>query len=184
MTTTPFRLSLTNTIRFEPVLRQILSTDWNSDVTLRFNPLTLGINTTTARARLLDALLSLIDGKTALPNFDVERLRTMRPLFYITADEVGYVLISPKTKKEPHSTAQSVAVDVVAGGRALASPVVLDPKTPQFEARLRAFALLLGSRDLTVPVRVKGKVNDTLLAELTSTFDVAYTPDGDDTLIM
>jgi hypothetical protein len=159
----PPRYSRRSVYRFVPILQKVC--DSADPVVIKFYPHELGLTQSTAIARLRDAKAALSTGMVTHPFINVDRLKALWPKYKISTD-ADAVLLTPRTTEQTPTALPFVEI----GGSVIGT---LHTDEPEFDAYLRAFAVLLGGRHLSGSLTILGKMSSKLIDDIHSQYDVA-----------
>ena len=170
----PHRYSERSVRRFVPILRALSEGD--TPRRLQFLPTDMGLNVTTAIARLRDAVHSLTTQLVVVPHLNPQNLAVRWKNYRIESDGVNVQLLPRQTEQELPEIGFTSDSQTTLG--------VLRTDEPQFDSLLAAFAVLLSSRKLFGSVRITGQLSDNTKDELMNRYDVAFVDSGTDTIML
>jgi hypothetical protein len=169
MSQLPPRYQPNSVFRYVSIFKQVL--ELVTPTRIRFQPQTVGVNATTAEARIRDAAHAICERFVWHPDIPKDRIDEFKVKWkeYKVVAVGDEVLISPRDEPKDRPT----GLATVEYDDAIAVLPAHD------EDAIRAFAVILTRRYLVGKVRIMGTPSGDLQSQLISSYDVAIMSEAD-----
>lgn len=169
----PSRFRERNVNRFRNILREVVA----GTPEIRFKNSEIGLNPTTAIARVSDAMRAVINGIVFYEDVDADKLREKRPLYRIYYDQLtSEVIVTQRRLPLTEGGVATTFVDIV--------DVTLRMEETTFPEDIHAFAVLFGHYRLRGRVTILGMLSEAIKQDLASTHGVMFTQTAPNETIM
>jgi hypothetical protein len=129
---------------------------------IRFKHDEIGLNSTTAIARVGDAVLAVTRGKQFYPDIDPDKLRDAWQNYRVTYDQIAREVVILRHKESPTSLPSNI----------LDTTIVVEE--PNFRRTITAFAWLYGTSHIIGRLTILGMLNDELKHHLEQECNVIF----------
>lgn len=154
----PSRFKRHNVDRFVPILKLVLA----GQQKIRFNPASIGLNVTTAMARVGDAALAVIRGHQFYADVDADKLREVWPNYRIGYNQITHEI----TISQFRETSTSIPTNIL--------DATIMVEEPNFERTITAFAWLYGTYHIIGHLTILGMLDDKIKQHLINECNVSF----------